>query len=482
LAEVEVMTVQQQLQSILKRRIDIIIIGGGGAGLSAAVAAAEKNKTVVVLEKRCVAGGNAVMAGGIFAADSPAQKRQRIDASRDAFFNTAMGHAHWKVDPRILRTFIDRSGDTIQWLEAKGLHFEVPTFYANLPRTAHMAEGHGAGVVQALMRSCNALGVIFLYETAAEEILVDAHNRIEGVIAVSQGQQEKINSHNVIIATGGYAGNRDMLKKHYPFYSEGLHAIGLPHAGDGVRMALEIGAADEGLGNLHLRGPYFQGAMECVVAGMQPTAIWINQNGERYIDEGKAFLWPEAANALNRQPQCISFTLFDEALKESFIQEGVILGYNRFRQNAQLAQLDQALGKEIALGRAAKSQSIGKLSEFVGSSAQVLESTIADYNAACRLGCDSLFLKDKQFLKPMNQPPFYALKCYQSFFATIGGIKIDQRMRVLNTAGNNIHGLYAAGNDTGGWETDTYCLALPGMALGFAIVSGRIAGENAAGS
>ena len=466
----------------MNRRIDVIIIGAGGAGLSAAVAAAEKGKTVVVLEKRSVAGGNAAMAGGLFAAESPAQKRQRIDAPRDAFFNTAMTHAHWKVDPRILRTIIDRSGGTIQWLEEKGLHFDVPVFYENLPRTAHIAEGHGAGVVKGLIRSCNALNVSFIHETAAKAILMDDNNQIEGVIAVSQGQEEKIHSQNVIIATGGYAGNREMLKRHYPFYCEGLYAIGLPHEGDGVRMAMEIGAREEGLGNLHLRGAYFQGATECVVAGMQPTAIWINQNGERYIDEGKAFFWSEAANALNLQPKCMSFAVFDEALKASFIQEGVLLGYNRFRQNAKLTHLAPALEKEIARGRAAKAESIGELSDFIGASSGVLESTMADYNAACRKGYDPVFLKYQRFLKPMDRPPFYALKCYQSFFATIGGIKIDHKMRVLSTAGNPIHGLYAAGNDTGGWETDTYCLALPGMAFGFAVVSGRIAGENAAGA
>jgi fumarate reductase flavoprotein subunit len=475
------MTLRKQLRSIVNRRIDVIIIGAGGSGLSAAAAAAEKHKTVVVLEKRSAAGGNAAMAGGPFAAESPAQKRQHIDVSRDEFFKTAMTHAHWKVDPRILRSVIDRSGETIQWLEEKGLHFDVPMFYENLPRTAHMTEGHGAGIVQALIRSCKALNVIFVHEAAAKRLLVDNHNRIEGVSVVSGGQEEKIHSQNVIIATGGYAGNRDMLKRHYPYYSDRLYAIGLPHAGDGIRMAMEIGAKDEGLGNLHLRGPYFQGSVECVVAGMQPTGIWVNQNGERFVDEGKAFFWPEAANALNLQPQCISFTIFDEALKTSFIQEGVAFGYNRFRQNAKLTRLTEALEKEMTRGEVSKSGSIAEISGFIGAPQKVLEATIREYNASCRKGYDPLFLKDKRFLKPMERPPFYALKCYQGFFATIGGIKIDHRMQVLTKDGVTIHGLYAAGNDTGGWATDTYCLAMPGMALGFAIISGRIAGENAAG-
>ena len=112
--------------SLGERRIDIVIIGAGGAGLSAAVAAAEKKKTVVVLEKRSVSGGNAAMAGGIFAAESPVQKRVGVQLSKDDLFKAAMAHAHWKVDPRIIRSVIDRSGDTIEWLEEKGVRFDVP--------------------------------------------------------------------------------------------------------------------------------------------------------------------------------------------------------------------------------------------------------------------------------------------------------------------------------------------------------------------
>ena len=303
---------------------------------------------------------------------------------------------------------------------------------------------------------------------------------VNGVIAVADGQEEEIHAANVIIATGGYAGNTEMLQRYYPFYSDKLYAIGLPHDGDGIRMALDIGAADEGLGNLHLRGPYFHGAMECVVAGMQPTALWVNAKGERFVDEGKAFYWPEAANALNLQPGQTSFTLFDEVLKTCFIEEGIVYGYNRFRQDAKLAHLDKALERAVAEGKAIRAHKIEEVSAFIGAPHAVLVATLGEYNAACRRRRDALFLKDAQFLKPIDQPPYYALACHQSFFATIGGIRIDHRMHVLDKGGAPIPGLFAAGNDTGGWETDTYCLSLPGMALGFAIISGRISGENAA--
>ncbi|MFC1533739.1 FAD-dependent oxidoreductase [Thermodesulfobacteriota bacterium] len=460
---------------------EIVVIGGGGGGLAAALAAAEKGADVLVLEKRSTAGGNASLAGGIFAVESHVQKRNHIETRKDDLFKAAMNHAHWKIDPRIVRVIIDRSGDTIQWLEDKGLKFQVSMFYPDLPKTAHMAEGHGAGIVKTLVRKCGELGVQFLYQTAAKRILIGAEGNTVGVQAAVKDKEFEITAKSIIIATGGYAGNRSLLKKYYPFYTEGLHAIGLPHTGDGLLMAVEIGATVEGLGILHLRGPYFQGAMEGVVAAMQPNTIWVNKKGERFVDEGKAFYWPEAANALNMQPDKISYTLFDNKLKEIFTEKGITLGYNRFRENAKLTELEKKLKLEAAEGRAIKSDSWEEIASWIGADHAVLVNTVDEYNNLCDQKQDKMFVKDERFLVPIRTPPYYAIKCNQGFFATIGGIKINHRMEVLDHQSVPLPGLYAAGNDTGGWESDTYSLALPGMTFGFAINSGRIAGEKAAG-
>ena len=100
---------------------DVVVVGGGGSGLSAALAAAECGVKVIVLEKRRVLGGNSVFAEGLFAAESPAQKRMMIDARREDLFKIAMDYSHWKINPKVIRAFIDKSGDTINWLENKGL-------------------------------------------------------------------------------------------------------------------------------------------------------------------------------------------------------------------------------------------------------------------------------------------------------------------------------------------------------------------------
>jgi fumarate reductase flavoprotein subunit len=125
---------------------EIVIVGGGGTGLAAAVAAAESGAKVMVLEKRRAPGGNSVFPGGLFAAESPVQKRLMIDARKDDLFKIAMDYSHYKINPRIIRTFINKSGDTIRWLEEKGVKFDsVPHLYPNqVPRTWHCPKGGGA--------------------------------------------------------------------------------------------------------------------------------------------------------------------------------------------------------------------------------------------------------------------------------------------------------------------------------------------------
>src|SRR5512136_2783218 len=145
----------------------IIVIGGGGTGLAAAAAAAEKGAKVILLEKRHAAGGNTALARGIFAAESPVQKRMKIDAQRDELFKIAMGYSHWKINPKIVRAFVDKSGNTIQWLEEKGLKFEdVLHYYPNqIPRVFHVPEGRGAGLVKLMVNRCEEMGVAVRYDT-----------------------------------------------------------------------------------------------------------------------------------------------------------------------------------------------------------------------------------------------------------------------------------------------------------------------------
>ncbi len=461
-------------------KVQIIVIGGGGAGLAAAISAAEKGAKIILLEKRLKPGGDTALAGGFFASESPALKRLRSESSSDELFKAAIGYAHWKTDPRILRAFINKSGDTVQWLEQMGVEFEDISQFIPLqgPRIMHLPVGLGAGLVNVLVKKCQSLGIKILSRTAATKILTDNSGQVTGVVAKTKGEEFAISARSVIIGSGGYAGNRELLKEYYPFYTETLQSIGLPHKGDGLLMAMEIGAATEGLGTLLLRGPVFPGAMEVVHVAMEPTTIWVNKKGERFVDEATGFNWPEAANALNRQPGKTSYTLLDERIKQYFIKEGLIKGY-RYPPLTKMTGLEKRLRIEADKGTVKISNSWADIAGWIGAAPGILKETVKEYNASCDRGCDNLLSKDRKYLLPLRTPPYYALTCYQGFLGTIGGIKINHHMEVLDQRDDPIPGLYAAGSATGGWESDTYCLRLSGSAFGFALNSGRIAGENA---
>jgi len=145
-----------------------------------------------------------------------------------------------------------------------------------------------------------------------------------------------------------------------------------------------------------------------------------------------------------------------------------------------LDRVEKELWKEAGKGRIKIADTWDDIALWMGVAPKILKATVGRYNASCDRGVDDIFNKEGRYLNALKVPPFHAIRCYSSFLGTIGGIKINPAMEVLDKGDRPIPGLYAAGTDTGGWESDTYCLQLSGSAFGFALNSGRIAGENAA--
>jgi fumarate reductase flavoprotein subunit len=468
---------------------DIVVIGGGGTGLAAAVAAAEKGVRVILLEKRGAPAGNTALAIGLFAADSSVQKRMCISAPKDEVFRTAMEYSHWKIDPRIFRAFVEKSGDTIQWLEEKGITFkEIPSMYpGQVFRTWHCADemkGTGAIFVKLFRKHCEELGVQLFTKCPARRILTNKKGEVTGVLAGIKGQELKISAKSVIIATGGYGGNKELLKRYFPSYDENMVYTGFPHVtGDGLLMALEIGASTEGLGILMLHPHCYPGSMYLNTVAVQPVTVWVNKKGERFTDETITFHYVECGNAVNRQPDKCVYTLFDEKIKNRIIEEGLLtLGLREtgVYAGAKLTKLENELRKETDKGGVKISDSLNGIAKWIGVVPKVLKTTIDEYNASCDKGHDAIFAKDRKYLQALRTPPYFAIRCYSSFLTTIGGVKINHHMEVLDTQDNPIPGLYAGGDTAGGLASDTYCMPLSGSAFGFAVNSGRIAGENAA--
>jgi len=468
-----------------KLSCDVVSIGGGGSGLAAAVSAAEKGVKVIALEKRKVTGGNTSMAGGMFAAESHVQKQRMVDARRDELFKIAMDYAHWRINPRIIRAFIDKSGDTISWLEEKGVKFaSLPAMYPNQRiRTMHIPRGGGAELTKVLTEKCKAMGIKVLCSSPAKIILLDKRGKISGVIAEVEGKEVTIKAKTVVIASGGYGGNKEFLKRYYPSYHKDLYTIGMPHTGDGLTMAMKIGAATEGLGILQLAGPGFHGSSVVRSLAQEPNTLWVNKYGKRYSDESIGFDISLRGNVVDMQPDKVSYTLFDETIKNFIAEKGMAQfthGFGMPQPGTKVEGLNDSIQSEIKKGKVKSARTLAEIAVWMGAEPSVLKATVEEYNKACDQGHDSFCVKDPQYLMALRQPPYYAIKCQSCFTDTMGGIKVNEKMEVISELDRPIPGLYAAGVCVGGWESETYCYILSGSTVGFALNSGRIAGENAA--
>ncbi len=469
-------------------KYDLIVIGGGGAGLAAAAEAAEHGLKVLVVEKRRNPGGNANMAEGFFAAASPVQERQMVDASRDEMFRKAMDYYHGAVDARILRAYINKSADTIRWLEKKGLEFTVaPTLRNQCPLVWHVLPKRGKAIVKTLLEAGTAHGLEVKYGTTAKQILKDNSGRVNGILAQSPDGEERLTARAVVIATGGYGGNRELLQKSFPWDVTNLRCNGLPHMGEGIQIAWEAGAASGELGNIIGGGPCLSGMRGWAGASMyltaiaeEPNTLWINKRGERFTDECITFNPFEAVNPLLRQPEMLTYSLFDERVKRGIEENGIIRGVGIYFMppRSKVPGLDGILQDAGQKGTLKIADSWEEIADWMGLSPAVLKTTLEEYNSACEKGYDGVFNKDRRYLQPLTEPPFYAIPGYPFFMTTIGGIKINHRMEALDCQDSPIPGLYAAGMDAGGWVSGTYCGHLAGSGLGFALNSGRLAAES----
>ena len=321
---------------------DVIVIGAGGSGLAAAVSAAEKGAKVTVLERQRTPGGATHFAEGIFAVESPVQKRANISSSKDELFRIHMYFSHWTLNPRLVRALVDISGDSVDWLEKKGVVFQLNPFR---PRNApnymlkypvfHRPENWGTGIVNALVNDCQKLGVQILYETDANKLLTDKNGMVVGVTAKTKNNDLTLKARSVIIATGGYGANKRLMKKWAPQYDirnldrllvKGTHPgeriqwTKKIHTGDGILMAFEVGADHDGLGVLMLNGPNFvAGRHGWALAGWQGI-IRVNKEGERFADEGIGPSMNDHQTML--QPDQICFALFDDTFKNNIIKNG----------------------------------------------------------------------------------------------------------------------------------------------------------------
>jgi len=468
---------------------DVVVIGSGAAGLAGAVTLAEGGAGVIVFEKERSLGGTSNFFHGTFAVESELQRAQYITYSRDQAFKNIMDYSHWRANPRLVRAIVNESPATIAWLRKLGVEFiEVTINIPDAPRTYHRPKGRGEAVVKALTIRAKDLGATVVTSTPVKR-LIKSGDRITGVVVESVEEDIPVRAKAVIIATGGYANNKDWIKK-YTGFDLGVNLMPMGNVdkmGDGIRMAFEVGAADEGLGLLELlragpSDPNSNVGIHLLIAVVQPD-LWVNNQGERFCDEAIGSLDSHMGNASARQPGKYTFSLFDTSIKQNLIEKGIDKAMVMdFPPGSRTTEIDLELEKarENKSSEVFEADSLQELAEKMGVNPAVLVATVAEYNRFCEKGHDDLFAKDPRYLRPLVGPKFYAVKARTIFLGTLGGIKINHRMEVIDKNGCALPGLYAAGYDAGGMYGDSYSIRdSSGLSSSFAINSGRLAGKNA---
>lgn len=463
---------------------DVVVIGGGAAGLAAAVTAVEGGAKVILLEKMPVTGGTTNFSEGVFAVGSRLQREKNLNYTTDWAFKYMMEYTHWRANARLARAFIDKSAETIDWLEKHGVKFKEPA--ANYPggyMTWHIVDGRGKALAQALYTKAQEKGVTVLLKTTGKELIKDGKGRISGIKALgADGKEIKINTKVVVIATGGYINNKEMLDKYTAFGRDIIPVGSANKTGEGIQMAWAAGADSFGTDVLQLYRPGIpgEGPESHLNAPARQPYLWVNQLGDRFCDESIIFSWPYAGNALANQPGRVMYVVFDEKTKKYMMEKGIDVGVGVMVPVAtKLTRLDSDLQRGIDRGFVFVGSSIKELAGKMKVDAARLQATIDEYNRMSDQRQDTLFVKDAKYIQPVRTAKFYAMKAVPFALGTLGGIKINHKTEVIDKNQVAIPGLYAAGNDAGGLYGDSYDVVLAGSTLGFAINSGRIAGENA---
>jgi len=474
-----------------KLETDVVVIAGGSSGLAAAISAAEKGARVIVFEKGATTGGTGNMGMGPFGVESRLQRVKQMGPTKDEAFKLFMDYTHWRVDAQLVRAYIDKAATTIDWLEKLGVEFVEPaayfpggnfTWHLVKPATGPPAPMASGTMMKILTDRAKEKGVTILLQTPVKKILKQG-DRVTGVMAEDRsGEPVQADAKAVIICTGGFGNNPEMIRKYAGYdWGKDLSSFRIPGVdGDGIRMAWEAGAAptDMSMEIIYRMPGEFDPALG---ETFRQPHLMVNLLGERFMNEAIMPNTTFTGNAIARQKNRTGFLIFDEAIKKhmetvGFDQVSVVFPFTKVENFDALLKghLDNGF-KEVFVA-----DSLEELASKTGIDAEGMKRTVNQYNRFCEKGHDDIFSKRYELLRPIKTPRFYAGRFLPGAYGSLGGIKINHEAEVLKKDWKKIPGLYAAGTDACSIYGDSYVFVLPGNTMGFALNTGRIAGENAA--
>ncbi|MFH1650705.1 MAG: FAD-binding protein [Chloroflexota bacterium] len=482
---------------------DVVIVGYGGAGACAAIAGHDAGVETRILEKAPAGGGNTATAGPGFTV------ARDVDAAVEFYRALTWG----TVDEELLRAMAESTRALPGLLEKLGAEVKLlkhkPTWYASFPgadafQTVHLPRAAGRGgdktpkipgawLFHLLENQVRKRGVAVHYQTPATGLVQDPQSReVLGVKAVSDAGKEICVKarHGVILACGGFENNREMLTQFLPFtVALPIYPMGTPYnTGDGIRMAGGAGASlwhmtSVEFGNFAPKAPGEKFGLGFRLVRRLPaggTAIYVNKYGRRFMDESqllshrKEFFRVQAFDTESAEyPNIPFFMVFDEA----FRKRGPLVGRNDSWWNLRdVYRWSDDNSAEIESGWIERADTINQLAGRINVPPEALEATVREYNRACAQKEDTEFGRAREWLVPIESPPFYATELCEPIINTQGGPKHDARARVLDGEDKPIPRLFAAGE----LGSMFFPLYLVGGNVPEALAFGTIAGEQAA--
>ena len=436
---------------------DIVIIGAGGAGMTAAINATQAGKDVILVEMMPYAGGNTTKAtGGMNAAETHYQKEQGIEDSVEQFVEDTMKGGHDINDRDLVTIMAENSAAGIDWLDSIGAPLPKISFSGGATNQRIHAPEDGSGVgaylVTALLKKMDELGIKVMYNTKATDLL-SLEGTVNGVMAESDDAYYTIHSKAVILATGGFGNNQEMIVR-YRDDLEGTVTTSAPGImGDGIVMAQAVGADLVDIDQIQLHPTVEQKTSMLITESVRGDgAILVNQDGKRFTDE---LLTRDKVSAAElAQPGSYAYIIFDQKLREGL----------------------KATEKYISTGITVQGDTIEDLAAQIDVDPATLAETLANWNKCVADKNDAEFGRTTGMDNDLSTPPYYAIKIAPGIHHTMGGVHIDTGAHVIDLNGKVIPGLFAAGEVVGGVHGGN---RLGGNAVADIVVFGRISSASA---
>ena len=485
---------------------DVVVVGAGGAGMTAAISAAADGLKVVVVESQAMVGGNSVRAtGGMNAAKTPLQDKNTFGESAgvEKTLAAAEGYAdnetitalaatvseQWEAykanpegyfdsvelmeldtmiggkginNPELVKTLCSNTADSIVWLDSVGASLtSVGAFGGASVKRIHRPvneEGKtlsvGAYIVPILEKNLQDAGVEIILNTTVDTILTDANGAACGVSGVANdGSKLTVNADAVILTTGGFGANLDMVVSYKPELAGFMTTNAAGIQGQGIKMAEALGAATVDMNQIQIHPTVEANTAALITEGLRGDgAILVNAEGKRFFDEVSTRDKVSAAEIA--QPGSYSYLIVDQAMADA---SNVIQGY-------------------IKKGFTTQGETYEELAKALGMDEAAFAETMNTWNGYVEAKNDPEFGRTS-FANPLNTAPYYAIKVTAGVHHTMGGLKINPAAEVLTEDGSAIAGLFAAGEVTGGVHGAN---RLGGNAVADFVVFGRIAAQSAA--